>query len=157
LTSIQENLVNAFTMALAIAVLGGAALPLQSLINARLATHLQGASWAGAVSALVSAVALMVLSPVVAGSPAVGSTLKAAPGWVWLGGVLGALYLFAAVYCVRPLGAAGLVATAVLGQLVGALLLDTFGILHPAVPLSPQRLLGCALAFGGVWLVTQKG
>jgi transporter family-2 protein len=145
-----------FAIALLTALLGGAALPLQSLINSRLATHLQGASWAGAVSAFVSAIALVMLSPLVAGSPAVANTVRAAPGWAWFGGLLGALYLFAAVYCVRPLGAAGLVATAVLGQLVGALLLDTFGVLHPAVPLSPQRVLGCVLAIAGVWLVTHK-
>ena len=55
---------NAFPIAIATAVLGGAALPLQSLINSRLSAHLQGASWAGAVSALVSAVALMALGGV---------------------------------------------------------------------------------------------
>lgn len=117
---------------------------------------LQGASWAGATSTLVSAVVLIVVSPFLTGSPAVGSTLRGAPIWIWFGGVLDSVYLFAAVFSVQPMGAAGVVATAVLGQLVGAVLLDTFGVLHPAVPLTWQRLLGCALAIAGVWLVTQR-
>ncbi|MDQ2821027.1 MAG: DMT family transporter [Pseudomonadota bacterium] len=147
---------NTYYYAVAVALVGGAVLPMQSLINARLATFLQGASWAGATSALVSAIVLIILSPFLTGSPAFASTLKSAPIWIWCGGVLGALYLFATVFSIKPLGAAGVVATVVLGQLVGAVLLDTFGILHPAVPLTWQRLLGCALAISGVWLVTQK-
>lgn len=147
---------NRYAIALCIAVIAGAALPLQALINSRLSAQLHGPSWAAAVSALVSAVILLAASPYLAGPPAVAQTIRDAPGWIWLGGVLGALYLFAAVYCVRTLGAAGLVATAVLGQLAGALLLDTFGILHDPVELSGRRILGCVLAFVGVWLVTQK-
>lgn len=139
-----------------VALLGGAALPLQSLINARLGQALHGASWAAAASAIVSAVALVALSPIVTGPPSIVATLKSAPAWMWLGGILGALYLFAAVYGVRHLGAAGLVATVVLGQLVGALILDSVGILHDPVSLTWPRVLGCMLAFVGVWLVTAK-
>lgn len=141
---------------LLIALLGGAALPLQSLINARLGQALQGASWAAAASAIVSAVALLALSPIVTGPPSVAATIKNAPAWIWFGGILGALYLFAAVYGVKHLGAAGLVATVVFGQLAGSLVLDSLGILHDPVALTWPRVLGCTLAFAGVWLVTMK-
>lgn len=147
---------NTYYLALAAAVLAGAVLPLQSLINAQLGTYLHGSSWAAAASALVSTFVLLLLSPALTGSPSLTGALRGAPLWMWLGGVLGALYLFVAIQCVRPLGAAGLVAAVVFGQLSGALALDTAGVLREAVPLSWQRVLGCLLAFAGVWLVARQ-
>lgn len=147
---------NTFYLAIAAALTGGAVLPLQSLINARLAAYLHGPLWAGATSALLSAIVLVVAGPLLAGAPSLASAFVRAPVWVWFGGLLGAVYMVTVVLSVKVLGATGLVATTVLGQLVGAMLLDTFGVLNPAVPLSIQRVAGCLLAIGGVWLVTQK-
>ena len=56
------------------------------------------------------------------------------------------------------LGAAALLALVVLGQLATSLLVDHFGWLgFPQHPLTPLRLLGALLLFGGMLLIVHRG
>src|SRR5690606_4075594 len=78
--------------AMLVAVLIGAVLPLQGLINARLGTHLGGPVVAAFVSVLVGtamlgAYLLATRTPVL-----LQGSLKL-PAWVWAGGVFGAIYV----------------------------------------------------------------
>ena len=82
--------------------------------------------------------------------------LAAVPAWAWLGGVLGAFYVASSVIVGPRLGAATLLALVVLGQLGTSLLVDHFGWLgFPHHPLTVVRVLGAALLFGGVLLITR--
>jgi bacterial/archaeal transporter family-2 protein len=84
--------------------------------------------------------------------------LSAAPAWVWCGGLLGAFYVVSTIIVGPRLGAAALLALIVLGQLVTSLLVDNFGWLgFPVQPLTPLRLLGALLLFGGVLLIVHRG
>jgi len=83
--------------------------------------------------------------------------LAAAPLWAWCGGLLGAFYVVATIVVGPRLGAAALLALVVLGQLLTSLLVDHFGWLGFAQhSLTPLRLLGAALLFGGVLLIVQR-
>lgn len=146
----------AYLVATAVALAGGAVLPLQAMLNAKLGRSLGAPTWAGVVSAGLSAVVLMAVSFSFSGAPAIGSSVKQLPAAAWMGGLLGALYMFAAIYCIRHLGAAGMVACTLLGQLVGGLVLDTSGLLGDPVPLTWPRIAGCSLAAAGVLLSTLK-
>ncbi|MEM1423740.1 MAG: DMT family transporter [Planctomycetota bacterium] len=82
------------------------------------------------------------------------SNIAQAPWWSWLGGLCGATLVFSAIVAVRPLGAAGLVACLVTGQLVSSVVVDHNGWLGvPRSPVSPVRLAGVALLVLGLTLV----
>lgn len=137
------------------AVLVGAALPLQALINARLGVVTAGPIFSALLSFLVGIVALGVLVLVQRPAwPAVDQYLKL-PLWIWTGGLLGAAYVVAAILGVPRIGAAGFVALAVLGQMIGSLVLDHYGILHPAQPVNAVRIAGVLLVIVGMLLVLQ--
>jgi bacterial/archaeal transporter family-2 protein len=83
--------------------------------------------------------------------------LSAAPAWAWLGGLLGAFYVVSTIIVGPRLGAAALLALIVLGQLLTSLLVDNFGWLgFPEQPLTPLRVLGALMLFGGVLLIVHR-
>jgi transporter family-2 protein len=79
------------------------------------------------------------------------------PSWALLGGLLGAVYVSVALVAVRTLGASGLTAVVITGQLVISVVIDRFGLLGVARQhVGAQRILGLALLVAGVVLVVRK-
>jgi transporter family-2 protein len=73
------------------------------------------------------------------------------------GGLLGAALISVSLVTVRTLGAGGVVAATLCGQLLVSAILDRYGVLGlDRVGLTPARLLGFALLLGGTALVTAK-
>lgn len=138
--------------AMLVAVLIGAVLPLQGLINARLGTHIGGPIVAAFVSflvgtAMLGAYLLATRTPILLqGSPKL-------PAWVWAGGAFGAIYVACFTLLVPRIGAAGMICLAVLGQVTASLLLDQFGILQAPKPVDAVRIVGALLVLAGVVLV----
>lgn len=137
----------------------GSALPLQALINARLGDATAGPLFASALSMGVSfligaAVVAIRMGSQQSGFPTAG-TLLDLPAWMWLGGVVGAGYVIAATFGVPVIGAAGFIALIIFGQMTGSLILDHYGVLHPARPINPVRIAGVLLVLLGVILVLQ--
>lgn len=77
--------------------------------------------------------------------------------WYYLvGGLLGAAYVFTALATVSTIGAGGVAAATITGQLTASVALDRFGVLGlEETPLSPERLLGVALLLVGTLLVVR--
>ena len=139
-------------------VVAGAGLAVQAAVNSRLRVGIGNPILSALVSFAVGAVALglVLLSGVFGRTRLAGS--EAAPWWAWTGGLAGAFYVALAVIAVPRIGTALLIAGAVLGQMVGALVLDSFGWLGvPKVPLNVWRVLGAALVLVGVALMQRKG
>lgn len=135
-----------------VALLAGAALPFQAAGNAAIGRELGHPLWGALASLAVSivitlAVALLLRVP----GPALGRAL-AGPWWLWLGGVLGALYLASATAVTPRLGAGGFLVWVVAGQMVTALAVDHFGLmgLEPK-PVTLRRIAGIALILAGVF------
>ncbi|HYE32913.1 MAG TPA: DMT family transporter, partial [Methylomirabilota bacterium] len=85
------------------------------------------------------------------------TALRGTPWWNWLGGPLGALIVLSGAALAPRLGAAAFIASVVGGQLLCAVILDHFGAMHlPQQSISPTRLLGVTMVFGGVLLVTLR-
>ena len=136
---------------LLLAALGGMAIALQALINARLQQAAGNPVLAATISFAVGLVGLMLVLPAQAGGP---QTLMQAPWWAWTGGVLGAFYVVISILLVPRIGAAALISSAVLGQMVFSLVADHYGFLGTQVrTASPARLLGGALLIAGVFLI----
>lgn len=132
----------------------GALLSIQAGVNARLRGELGSPLWAALGSFTVGTLALLVVCVVARlpwpDLPRVGR----APGWIWTGGVLGAIYLTLSAAFAARLGATVLIAAVVAGQLVCSVLLDHFGWAGFAVQrLTVTRAVGAALLAAGVVLV----
>ena len=138
--------------AMLVAVLIGAVLPLQGLVNARLGASVGGPVVAAFISFLVGT-AMLGLYLLATRTPlALQGSLKL-PAWVWAGGVFGALYVACFTVLVPRIGAAGMICLAVLGQVTASLLLDQFGILQAPKPVDVVRIVGALLVLAGVVLV----
>jgi transporter family-2 protein len=133
-----------------IALLAGALMPVQAGINARLREFLGDPLVASLVSFSIGTVtlALVVLTMRIP-LPSLAMAAQA-PWWTWIGGVA------VTVILAFKLGATGLMAWIIAGQLVGSVLLDHHGAIGFAVrEASWQRLVGVALLFGGAVLVNE--
>ena len=77
--------------------------------------------------------------------------------WYYLtGGVLGAVYVTTALVAVRTLGAGGVTAATIAGQLTLSVTLDRLGVLGlEERALTSSRLLGVALLAAGTFLVVR--
>lgn len=139
---------------LLMALLAGAMLPFQAGINSQLARWTNHTVIAGLISFIVGTLAMIAAAAALRPAwPAVGH-LAQAPWWSWLGGLLGAYFIAAAIIVVPKLGAALFVAVVVAGQTLVAIILDHFGLLGYAVrPLGVWRIVGVALLLAGVWLI----
>jgi len=138
--------------ALLVAVLIGAILPLQGLVNARLGMHVGGPVVAAFVSFLVGTLMLGLYLLATRTPIALQGSLKL-PAWIWAGGAFGAIYVACFTLLVPRIGAAGMICLAVLGQVTASLLLDQFGVLQAPKPVDWMRLLGALLVLVGVLLV----
>ena len=137
-----------------LALAAGAVLPFQAGVNARLAHFVESPIRASFVSFVVGTIVLLVLSAAILKPLPPGSRLGGAPWWVWVGGVLGAFYVFVTVVSAPRVGAATLIAALVAGQAVASLVVDHFGwVGFPVHHVSAGRAAGVALVFAGVLLV----
>ena len=130
----------------------GAIFPIQALINARLAQSVGGPIWAAFFSFLTGTVALFVVAWLVSGPPRL-ATVGSLPVWIWSGGLIGALLVYAMAFSAPVLGAGVLLALIIGAQLVGSLTLDRFGILQPVRPIGPWQAIGAVLLVASVAMI----
>lgn len=144
-------------LAYILGITAGFGLALQVGMNAQLRRVMQSANAAALISFLVGTCALLALW-IVTRPPMPGrDALAAVPLWAWFGGLFGAFYVAISTIVATELGAASLLALALLGQLAMALLVDHYGWLGlPVNPISWTRLAGVGLLGAGVWLVTRR-
>jgi bacterial/archaeal transporter family-2 protein len=70
---------------------------------------------------------------------------------VWLGGIIGVVYVIATMMLAPRLGAASFIAAIVAGQMIMALLIDHYGLIgFPRHTIDISRLLGAVFVIGGV-------
>ncbi|MEM1289356.1 MAG: DMT family transporter [Pseudomonadota bacterium] len=149
-----------FTFVVVIAVLsaiaGGASIATQAPINASLNRSLNDPLLTAAISFFVGFVALMaawLVSLAVRETSFTFPELQSIPPWMWIGGILGTVYVVAAIYSVPKIGVLSLAASVVLGQLIAAMFIDATGAFGlEAKPISPTRLLAGAMVLGGLLL-----
>jgi transporter family-2 protein len=142
-------------VALAAAVTIGGVVAMQAPLNSQLGRTVGGVQ-ASMVALGISFVALAALSAVVGGFSGL-SRLNDAPLHVAVGGgLIGALYVGSIVFTVRELGAGGLTAATISGQLAVAAVIDHFGWLGVAKsPITAGKVLGIALLGLGTWFVVR--
>lgn len=143
-------------LAIVLVSLAGLFVGLQAPINARLGKSI-GASQAATVSFLVGTVALLAVTAFASGGFSSMGNITAAPWWALIGGLLGAFYVTVALRTVTVLGASGLTAIVVTGQLLIAAVIDRFGLLGiTRQHLGAPRVIGLLLLVMGVVLVVRR-
>lgn len=146
---------NVFAAAL-LTIFGGSLVALQPAINSTLSGAV-GTLPAAAVSFGMGFLALVVLSLVVGGGfGQLGEMRELSWYYVVGGGLIGATYVTVALVSVGSLGAAGVTAATVTGQLTAAVLADRAGILGLTErAVTPARLVGIGLLVIGVFLIVR--
>jgi bacterial/archaeal transporter family-2 protein len=132
----------------------GGLIATQAPINAGLG-RATGSIPAALISFSVGTVALAVV--VVLSGKAGGLSSTFDVSWYYLlGGFLGALYVLNALIAVSVIGAGGVAAATVFGQLTASVAIDRLGLFGlDQIPLSPERILGVALLLVGTVLVVR--
>jgi transporter family-2 protein len=132
----------------------GGLIALQAPINAGLGKE-TGSLPAALISFIVGTVALAAI--VILSGKAGGLTSAGEVSWYYLvGGLLGAIYVFNALIAVSAIGAGGVAAATIAGQLTASVAIDRLGLFGlDEIPLTPERLLGVVLLFVGTVLVVR--
>ena len=132
----------------------GGLIALQAPINSVLGKAV-GTWQAATVSFVVGTVALALIALVAGGFGDLGEARHLS--WYYLiGGLLGAAYVTTVLVTVRSLGAGGVTAATIAGQLSMAVVVDQLGILGVAKqPITALRVLGIALLAAGTYLVVR--
>ncbi|MDF2570135.1 MAG: putative rane protein [Sporomusa sp.] len=74
--------------------------------------------------------------------------------WMWLGGLLGAFYIFTSIVCLPKIGFANMFSLVIAGQIIFAVIFDHFGLLgSPLHLISPFRAIGVVLLIISVYII----
>jgi bacterial/archaeal transporter family-2 protein len=137
----------------AMAVVGGL-IALQPVVNAGLG-RTTGNLAAALVSFAIGTLLLAVLVGLAGQAGGVGGAFDV-PWYYLLGGVLGAAYVFTALVTVSAIGAGGVAAATITGQLVASVALDRLGVLGlEETAITPERILGVVLLLAGTYLIVR--
>ena len=133
----------------------GLVIPLQAVINSSLRDTLHsGSLLAALVSFTVGTLTLLVVSALTGQPFAALGGLSRVVWWEWLGGALGAFFVFGSTLLAPRIGMAAMISLIVAGQVGSSLIFDHYGILGlPARGISWIRIAGAALILVGAVLV----
>jgi len=142
--------------AVALAAVVGGLVATQAPFNSQLARTVGGLQ-ASVVALTVSLIALTLLAALTEGLGGIRK-IGEAPLHVAIGGGLaGALYVGSIVFTVRALGAGGLTAVTIAGQLGLAMVIDHYGWLGvERSPITVAKVAGVVLLALGTWLVIRE-
>jgi len=141
-------------LAVVLTAIVGGLIALQPPVNAGLA-RATGSLPASLISFFVGTLLLAILVGVSGKAGDVASATEVR--WYYLiGGILGVAFVTMALITVKSIGAGGVAAATITGQLTAGVILDRFGILGlEKTPLSLVRLTGVVLLLFGTYLVVR--
>ena len=136
-------------------LLTGALLPIQAILNTRLGRQTGGPLMGSLISFCVGLICLLLLNLVINTNAVMNIKPAAVTPWhIWLGGVLGAVFVGYITWVNQQQGVALTFALVVTGQIFCSLVIDHFGLFGSAIStLSPQKLLGAVLLIVGIILI----
>jgi transporter family-2 protein len=140
-------------IALLLSAAAGALVAMQPPINSKLGQAV-GNFAAATISFVVGTIVLAVVTVAVGGYHL--GEIRHVPWWYFVGGFIGAVFVASSLITVRTLGAGGVVAATIAGQLTFSVIIDKFGLLGlPEKPVHLTRVAGVVLLAVGVFLVVR--
>jgi bacterial/archaeal transporter family-2 protein len=137
-----------------LAMVAGASVALQQVLNANLRGALNSAAWSGFVSYALGVLCMALLALALRDPVPSVSIAARIPWWAWSGGLFGAIFIALGIVIVPQLGAAAFIAFLIAGQMIASVAFDHFGVAgFNQRPVDLPRMLGIALLIGGVVLI----
>lgn len=144
-----------FTFAL-VAIVIGTMMPLQAGLNAELTRNLMHPVLGAFVSLVIGAIAIGSVLVFTDGFANI-RRLSIAPPHLFLGGILSAVFVTSSMFLIPKMGATGMIAAFITGQLIGSIIIDHFGFLGvPVNTINITRVIGVILLSLGAFLVLRK-
>lgn len=139
---------------LLVALVAGAMMPTQAATNNKMAAAIGSPIIAALMSFVVGTIALFAYAMLAGESLSSLFSATDAPPIAWIGGLLGAFYVVAAVTLLPRLGVAMTFSLMIAGQMIVTLAIDHFGLLGvPVKEVSIARIGGILLITAGVVLI----
>ncbi len=144
-------------VAVLLAVVVGAIIPIQTGVNTRLARHIGVTLLASLVSFGVGTVGLGIVLLATRTPLPLRATAESQPWWIWVGGLCGLIFLTMNMVLLPRIGASATVILPLFGQVVGGLVIDLLGAFGTTPrPLTVGRVLGVVLVALGAVLVNLR-
>ena len=139
---------------IAFIVAAGVLNALQTAMNAQLNKSLGQPALAAPIVFLVGLTGTLVLAPILGAHVHDYVKLGKTPWWAFLGGLCGAVFIYAMLTQTQKIGAGVFVAATVTASIVTSVAIDHFGALGVELhPLGLWRAIGVLLMLGGVALI----
>ena len=133
----------------------GALLPVQAVLNTKLGKQTGGPLISSLLSFLVGLICLFIIN--LFGNYTALSNMKllsVSPWYLWMGGLLGAIYVSCVIFVNQQQGVALTFALVVAGQIFISVLIDHFGLFGSIVrPVSLPKIMGALLIIAGLVLI----
>ena len=141
-------------LAVGLTAFAGGLVALQAPINSGLGRSV-GTFGAASMSFAIGTVVLVAIAAVTGGWDFSG--IGELSWYYFLGGLLGAVYVTSVLVTVRTLGAGGVTAATISGQLAMSVVIDRLGVLGlEQKPITAGRVMGVALLAAGVFLIVRE-
>jgi transporter family-2 protein len=139
-----------------LAIIIGCMMPVQAGLNAELTRIMRQPLLGAFISLSVGAVVVSVIVFFQGGLNEL-KRLPEVPPHLFLGGILGALFVGSSLFFIPKMGATSMIAAFITGQLLGSIIIDHYGLLGLTPhPIGLTRIIGVILLFVGVFLVVKK-
>ena len=134
----------------------GMAVTVQPPLNAVLARAIGNAYGAAMISIAIALISIVIFVLFAGGGNISRVALSNVPWWVYLSGLVGAVFVASGVVIAPVTGALVFFICVIAGQLFGSILADHFGAFGLEIrPITFWRFLGLVMVFSGAVLVTQ--
>lgn len=133
----------------------GAILPVQAVLNTKLGKQTGGPLVSALISFLVGLIGLAIINLFTNYSALTHiKPLSVSPWYVWMGGLIGAVFVSCIILVNQQQGVALTFALVVTGQIFISLIIDHFGLFGSIIqPLTIQKIIGAFLIIAGLILI----
>ena len=138
-----------------LALLSGFCLAIQPAVNGHLGIGISSGIQAALISFLIGTILLIAINVILKQMTSLKMAFqKKAPWWFYMGGFLGALYVFFALVITPEIGTGAFVIFVLIGQMIVSLLIDNYGLLRSRVrKVSMIQIIGLIVMLIGAGIV----
>ena len=138
-----------------LALLSGFCLAIQPAVNGHLGIGISSGIQAALISFLIGTILLIAINVILKQMRNVKKAFqKKAPWWFYMGGFLGALYVFFALVITPEIGTGAFVIFVLIGQMIVSLLIDNYGLLRSRIrKVSYIQIIGLVVMLLGAGIV----
>lgn len=143
-------------MIITYAIIAGCLVSVQGAVNSQLGTLLSHPLQAAFISFLVGTLGLWIMVLLLNESLPQLSQLKTIPIKLYVGGLLGAVFITSTIVLIPKIGVANMLIAALIGQIIGSLVLDHFGLFGvPQKAIELSRIAGAGCVILGLYIINK--